>query len=150
MVGHGPSFSRRWVPTIASGLRVVGFLVVVAGLYGPLTVTGPGSAIDIRATADLLLGGTVEAWAPRWVGVALYLPALAAAVGLATAGLTGRAAEWASMILALAGFALVLVLGLVVGRGLPLRAGEGYGRMLVGSALLLIGATVSCSRWSSD
>jgi hypothetical protein len=124
---------------VATALRVVGCVAVVVGLFGPLTAHGPGSAISIHATADLLLGGTIEAWAPRSVGVALYGPALLAAVLLVGVATPGRAGRIVSLLLALLLAASVVAVTLAVGRGLPLRAGTGFRWTAFGAALALIG-----------
>ena len=56
----------------------------------PATAAGPGSTRASSATADLLLSGTTERWAPRWLGVALYVPAVCGASIVALAGSTTR------------------------------------------------------------
>lgn len=114
-----------------------GVALVVSGLFGPLTRRGPGSAIAIRSTADLLLGGTVEAWAPRWAGLCLYLPPVLAAAAVIAIGLPGRVAHLLGCLVAGLGTVSLLVAGRAVGYGLPFGGGTGYTRMLAGSLVLL-------------
>lgn len=116
---------------------MIGAGLVVSGLFGPLTVRGPGSAVSARVTADLLLSGTIDAWAPRWVGVVLYLPPILAASTVASLGLRGRWAVVVGLVLGVGIVAAVLAIGKGLGHGLPTRAGSGYARMLWGGALVV-------------
>lgn len=130
----------RWPRRFALAAQVGGGVLLVASLTGPLTAHGPGSALPIRATADLLLSGTVAAWAPRWVGLALYTPPVLGAGLLASAGARSRSGRRVAGGLAALAVLLVVAMTAAVGRGLPWRAGRGYTLVAVGTVLAVLGA----------
>jgi len=66
-----------------------GGLLLVA-TFLPWARHGTGSGVAARRMGDLLLSGTVEAWAPRWLGAAVYLVPVAGALVLIGCGLGGR------------------------------------------------------------
>lgn len=79
-------------PASVRGIAIVATagLLLVLSIFGSWTTTGVGSTQSGRELADLFLAGTISAWAPRWVGLGLYLPPLCGALYLIGAGWGGR------------------------------------------------------------
>ncbi len=90
----------------------LGGVLLLASTFLPWSDRGAGSAIALRRIADLVLAGTVDAFVPRWAGLAVYLIPLGGALVLIGTGLGGRLGIGigvAGIVLAVAGTALALV-----------------------------------------
>lgn len=80
--------ARAHAVSLAAGSA--GGLLLLAATFLPWSDRGAGSAIALRRIADLVLAGTVDAFVPRWAGVAVYLIPLGGALVLIGTGLGDR------------------------------------------------------------
>lgn len=64
-----------------------GAVLVISSFFLPYNDAGVGSAIAGHGLADLVLSGTISSWAPRWIGLVLYLLPLGGALVLVGLGL---------------------------------------------------------------
>ena len=111
-----------------------GVLLLVAAAL-PWSGRGAGSALALHRVGDLVLSGAVDAWVPRWAGLAVYAVPLGGAALLVAAGLGGRAGAVVAVgavVAAAAGAAVVLVALDRVG-----RTGTGAGALVAGAGLAL-------------
>ena len=86
--------SSDLVPALATA---IGGVLVVASFGLPWTSHGLASTVSGRELADLLLRGSIDALAPRWTGLALYLVPVTGALLIIGAGLGRRAGAWLSI-----------------------------------------------------
>jgi hypothetical protein len=117
-------------------LEPIGGVFIVASVFLPWVSHGIGSSVDLHDLGDLLLGGTVSAVIPRWVGLVAYLiPIVGAAliVGSSVEGI--RARRWTG-VLAVAALLLVMVAG-----ALPFAR---HARPWLGQLVAGVGAVVAC------
>lgn len=134
--GHVTWASRR-----ASGTAVAGGAVLVLiAMAGPLTGDGVGSTVSARQFADLVLSGGVASWVPRWAGLIIYVPALAAAVALVGLGLGGRAGRMVTAVAWTLGVVAALALAAAL-RWQPL-AHPGWGAFVALAGLAAMAAGV--------
>lgn len=82
------AITRAPVASLAAGSA--GGTLLLASTFLPWSGRGAGSAIALRRVADLVLAGTVDAFAPRWAGLAIYCIPLGGALVLVGTGLGGR------------------------------------------------------------
>lgn len=138
----GGSFYRSSL--VAPALMSFGGALLVASVFGPVASHGIGSVVSARQFADLLLGGAVEAWAPRWAGLALYLHPICGAALLLGSGVGGRLGPkivLGGLVVSAAGQALMIVaLG-----GRPLTS-PGWGAMAVYGGLVASGTSFVLAR----
>lgn len=118
-----------------------GGLLLVASVV-PWSGRGAGSTIALHRVGDLILSGTVDAWASRWVGLVVYAVPLSGALLLVGAGLGRRRGAALSAVASIGG---ILATGVVlatldrVGRA-GTSTGSGAILALAGSVL---GATAA-------
>lgn len=89
----------------------LGGLLLLAAALLPWSTRGAGSTIALRRIGDLVLAGTVDAWVPRWAGLAVYLVPLGGALVLVGTGLgrrAGGALAAGGVVLAVVGTAVCL------------------------------------------
>jgi predicted benzoate:H+ symporter BenE len=115
-------------------LEPAGGVLIVASAFLPWVAHGLGSSVDLHDLGDLLLGGTVSAVIPRWVGLVAYLiPIVGAALIMGSSIEGARARRWTA---ALAVAALVLVLAAAL---MPLtrHAHPWLGQLVAGLGVLM-------------
>jgi hypothetical protein len=107
---------------------VAGFLLV-ASAFGPWVSSGTGAALAGHELGDLLLRGTLDAWAPRWAGLALYAVPLIGALLMVATTLRGR---WARPVL-VSLVLLAVAVDVTIGSALDWRTlrDPGWGSMSV-------------------
>lgn len=110
-------------------------ILLLSAVFFPWAGSGAGSSIAARRIGDLLLSGAVEAWAPRWLGLCVYLVPAAGALLLIGIGLGGRP----GLIVAAAGLLPAL---LVTGATIAALPREGLLDLGSGAAMALIGVVL--------
>lgn len=86
-----PPARRVDASLVAQAAGALGGVLLLGAALLPWSRRGAGSTIALREVADLVLSGTVDAWAPRWAGLVVYAVPLGGALLLVGAGLGGRA-----------------------------------------------------------
>ncbi|MEJ7584107.1 MAG: hypothetical protein WKF43_08460 [Acidimicrobiales bacterium] len=129
---QGPPDRRRTAELLIG--TVSGALLLVA-VFLPWAGSGAGSSIAARRVGDLLLSGTVEAWAPRWLGFCVYLVPVAGALVLIGTGLGGRL----GCLVAGAGLGPALLVTGATIAALPRRGLVDFG---TGAAVALVGVVL--------
>lgn len=74
----------------SSAAGAAGGALLLVATFLPWSRSGAGSAIALQRVGDLILTGAVEAWAPRWTGLAVYAIPLGGALLLLGAGVGQR------------------------------------------------------------
>lgn len=130
--GRDDRADRGTASLVTGGL---GGCLLLAATFLPWARHGAGSSIAARRLGDLILSGTVEAWVPRWLGVAVYVVPVAGALVLIGSGLGGRAGA----AVAAAGLGPAVVVTALTVAALPRRHpfDLGTGAVLAGVGLCL-------------
>lgn len=135
--------SVRRAVQVAAG--VAGGALLLAATFLPWAPRGTGSSIAANRLADLLLSGTVDAWAPAWLGFCIYLVPVAGALLFIGCGLGGRA----GVVTALAGLVPAAAVTVATVAALPQRdpldIGTGAALALVGLALGAVSTTAAAT-----
>jgi hypothetical protein len=90
-------------------LEPVGGLAIVASAFLPWVARGLGSTVDLHDLGDLVLGGTVSAVIPRWIGLVAYVIPAIGALLIVSSGVEPGWARRTSAVLALGALVLTAV-----------------------------------------
>lgn len=133
-----PPVDPRARPTARTASHLLGAgggALLLGATFVPWTARGAGSTVPTRNLADLVLAGTVAAWAPRWSGLVVYLIPAGGALLLIGTGMGPRIGTGLAALGSLLALVITIVAAWAIARGSRPNVGPGTVLAAVGSVL---------------
>lgn len=137
--------ARPTARTASHLLGAGGGALLLGATFVPWTARGAGSTVPTRDLADLVLAGTVAAWAPRWSGLVVYLIPAGGALLLIGTGMGPRVGTGLAALGSLLALVITIVAAWALARGNRPNVGPGT-VLAAGGGVLGLAAVVASAR----